>query len=234
MNRSTVYTAVLLAGTLFNSCRILEKSSQHGFDSGYYKLKQENKLEDVYVNISDQEVSVYPMAENAPDSVKIISIPLALSGNSVLSPVTLSKNTLDIDITTILFKYRSPQNGIPVQMTTDFNAALYAGWRHDNYHFLPTENPLGTRNYVTINRGYDFGVFAGPGATLISPFTTRNKFSDEYNGMIIQFGIAGIVESNVASFGVATGFDYLLSPNRNIWIYNKKPWIGFIVGIALN
>jgi hypothetical protein len=25
-----------------------------------------------------------------------------------------------------------------------------------------------------------------------------------------------------------------LSPDRKVWIYNKQPWIGFVVGIALN
>jgi hypothetical protein len=52
--------------------------------------------------------------------------------------------------------------------------------------------------------------------------------------MIIQSGIAGFIESNVASFGIALGFDSLLNSDRKVWIYNKKPWLGFIVGIALN
>jgi hypothetical protein len=84
------------------------------------------------------------------------------------------------------------------------------------------------------NRGFDFGVFAGPGTTLISPFTTQNKRADEYNGMIFQTGIAGFIESNIASFGLAVGYDYLLNPDRKIWIYTDKPWVGFVVGIALN
>ena len=69
---------------------------------------------------------------------------------------------------------------------------------------------------------------------MISPFTTRNAFSDEYNGFILQAGLAGFLESNVASFGIAAGFDYLLSQDRKIWIYNNKPWVGFIIGIDLN
>jgi hypothetical protein len=38
----------------------------------------------------------------------------------------------------------------------------------------------------------------------------------------------------MASFGFAAGYDYLLSQDRKIWIYNNKPWVGFVVGIALN
>jgi hypothetical protein len=52
--------------------------------------------------------------------------------------------------------------------------------------------------------------------------------------MIIQTGIAGFIESNVASFGLAVGYDYLMNPDRKIWIYTNKPWVGFVVGIALN
>ena len=112
--------------------------------------------------------------------------------------------------------------------------ALYVGWRYDYYHITSKRDPLGRSYHKISNRGYDFGFFAGPGTTLISPFTTQNKKTDEYSGMIIQTGIAGFIESNVASFGLAIGYDYLLNPDRKIWIYNNKPWIGFVVGIALN
>ncbi len=82
--------------------------------------------------------------------------------------------------------------------------------------------------------GYDLGLFAGTGTTLVGPFSTNNIVTDEYNGMIIEYGLAGFLETDFASFGIAGGFDLLLSPDRNSWIYNKKPWIGLIVGIALN
>jgi len=95
-------------------------------------------------------------------------------------------------------------------------------------------DPLGKRQHQFTTRGYDFGFFAGPGTTTVGPFATRNSVTNEYNGMILQFGMAGFIETNVASFGIATGFDHLFSADRNVWIYNKKPWIGFIIGIALN
>jgi hypothetical protein len=119
-------------------------------------------------------------------------------------------------------------------LTTDLNLALYAGWRYDYFLVKPRINPLGKTTASVENRGFDFGFFAGPGTTLISPFTTRNKRSDEYNGMIIQGGCAGFIESNMASFGLAVGYDYLLSKDRAIWIYHNKPWVGFMIGVALN
>jgi hypothetical protein len=50
----------------------------------------------------------------------------------------------------------------------------------------------------------------------------------------MQAGLAGFVELNLASFGIALGFDYLMNPDRKVWIYQNKPWLGFMVGIALN
>jgi hypothetical protein len=52
--------------------------------------------------------------------------------------------------------------------------------------------------------------------------------------MTIQTGVAAFIESNMASFGLALGWDYLLNRDKAIWIYQTKPWVGFVVGIALN
>jgi len=218
-----------------SSCSVLEKSSTHGFNSGYYKFRSDSEnAEKVYVEVSEENVDIYPLVENQPDMNEMMTISFIPSDTLFNVPVLLSKKSLDIDITTILFKYYPPVNELPAQLSTDFNAAIYAGWRHDNYHFKGIQDPLGKCRYEIVNRGYDFGFFAGLGNTLISPFTTKNARSDEYSGFVLQFGLAGFIESNVASFGIAAGFDYLLSPDRDIWIYTNKPWLGFIVGIALN
>ena len=220
---------------LSSSCSVLEKSSFHGFHSGYYTFRSgPEEAEKVYTDIHEENIDVYPLMENLPDRNKIMTISL-LSADTLFSyPLIFSKKSVDIDITSILFKYYPSVDDLPGQLNTDFNAALYAGWRKDNYHIKGHKDPLGKCRYEIVNRGYDFGLFAGPGTTLISPFTTRNARADEYNGFILQFGVAGFIESNVASFGLAAGFDYLLSPDRDVWIYNNRPWLGFIVGIALN
>jgi hypothetical protein len=77
-------------------------------------------------------------------------------------------------------------------------------------------------------------VFFGPGITVISPFTTLDRRTNEYSAMILQAGIAGFLESNVASFGLSMGADYMMNSDRKVWVYHGKPWLGFVVGIALN
>lgn len=71
--------------------------------------------------------------------------------------------------------------------------------------------------------GYDYGIFAGSGVTPVNPFTTNNKTVNDYSGMIFQLGIAGFLESNIASFGLSVGFDHLLNSDREIWVYQNRP-----------
>jgi hypothetical protein len=215
------------------SCKTLENASLHGLNSGYYKLKSENKqTQDVYLDVTNEKIDVYHQVKPQPE--QFLTIPLNKTDSPLLSPITFKKQSLDIDITSIILKYRPSVYGLPPQLTTDLNIALYVGWRYNYYQIMSTRDPLGRSSPKIRNRGFDFGVFAGPGTTAVSSFTTRNIVTNEYSGMVIQAGIAGFIESNIASFGIAVGYDYLLNSDRSKWIYHNKPWVGFIIGIALN
>jgi hypothetical protein len=227
--------AIALAIGLFSSCSTLERASLHGLNSGFYQLKSDStEKQAVYLEIAEDNIRVYPTTNKQPQSKPTLTIPLYPTESIPFRRLTFQKQGLDVDISSILFKYRPTIGGLPAQLTTDLNLAMYAGWRFDYYPVEHRKDPL-NRSYTNIrNRGFDFGFFAGPGTTLISPFTTRNQRSDEYNGMIVQAGFAGFIESNIASFGLAVGFDYLLSVDRELWIYQNKPWVGLVVGVALN
>ncbi len=231
----TYYIISILIYGFLTSCSTLERASMHGLNSGYYTLKSENMTESkVYLDVTDEEIDVYQQIKEKPDKNQVLTISLKTTDSLLNKPLVFKKQGLDIDITSILLKYRPSVYGLPAQLTTDLNIALYIGWRHDTYNIVSKKDPLGKGYKKISNRGYDFGVFAGPGTALISPFTTQNKREDEYSGMIIQTGAAGFIESNIASFGLAIGYDYLLNHDRKIWIYRNKPWLGFVVGIALN
>jgi hypothetical protein len=227
---------IIAAGLVWlTSCSVIEKASRHGFYNDYYELSSgKNKAEKVYLDVSDEEINAYRVTENGLDDSVMISVSFPLVDSLYYFPMTFKRKSLDIDLTAVLLKCRLPVDDHPAQMITDFNAALYAGWRTDNFWIRKEMDPLGKTRDEIIHRGYDFGLFVGTGATLIGPFSTNNIVTDEYNGMIIEYGLACFLETDFASFGIAAGFDYLMSPDRNSWIYNNKPWIGLIVGIALN
>jgi len=225
----------IAVAVFFTSCTTFEKASIHGLKSGYYKLQSGEKIpENIYADVTDEEIDVYHETEKQPDKDKFLTIPLKPVDSLVVPPITFRKKSLDIDITAILLKYRPAVSGLPAQLTTDFNVALYAGWRHDIFTIKSKIDPLGKSYHKISSWGYDLGFFTGPGGTLISPFTTQNQRTDEYSGLIIQTGFAGFIESNIASFGISIGIDYLMNSDRDVWIYTNKPWIGFIVGIAIN
>lgn len=225
---------VLAVVALFTSCSTLDGTSLHGFNSGYYKIDSGEKSKKVYVDVTEEDIDIYDLKDKAIDQDKYLSIPFKDPDSLYATPLKFRKQSLDIDITAILLKYRPSVNGLPAQLTSDLNVCLYAGWRRDNYKLTTRTTPLGKRYLKTSNLGYDFGIFAGPGTTNINPFTTNNMTANEYSGMILQTGFAGFLESNIASFGVAFGYDFLMNPDREIWIYTNRPWLGFVVGIAIN
>lgn len=223
------------AGISLHSCSLIEKSSMHGFDSGYYKLDSGNDtLEDVYLDISEQKIEVYPRIDDQVNKETCMTVPLLVCDSLTGVPLKFIKKSLDIDITTILMKYRPAVHGLPPQLTTDFNVALYAGWRTDYYRLLAKKDPLGNQQCDLIHRGFDFGLFAGTGTTYIDANNTIDPVEKEYNGFIIEYGMAGFLETSFVSFGISVGFDYLVGSDRPEWIFHQKPWVGFIIGIALN
>lgn len=189
--------------------------------------------ERVYLDLTPEQIQIYPSNRVIPALPKL-RIPLQGTDSLCLYPFSFSRVSLDLDITTLPFKLRFPQNGLPAQLNTEFNGALYAGHRYDRYYIRSSRNILGQCAYEVVNRGFDFGVFAGIGSTTINPFTTRGAVNDEYFAPHLQGGAAFFLESQVASFGLALGWDRLLTSDRIHWIYTGKPWLGFIVGLALN
>jgi hypothetical protein len=220
---------------LFSACSVVEQSSRHGFESGNYTVKSDGiQMKKAYVEVQDDTINVYGRKN---DSIQLPAVfSLNLSGNDSLCRYDFSfnKQSLDIDITSILFKYRPGQQGRPDEFTADFNAALYSGWRWDYYTVKTRKDPLQKCNKSIGARGFDIGAFAGLGTTPVNSFSTGGAVTDDYSGMIFQYGLAAFVETTFVSFGLSAGFDALLTPDNKTWIYHRKPWLGFVVGIALN
>lgn len=219
----------------FTACSTLEKAALHGFQSDSYKMKKAGeKSRSVYVEVEEENIAVFAVNQGSVEALPELRLSLKQADSVDVEPLKFRKQSLDLDITSVVFKYRPSVFGLPAQMTTDFNLALYTGWRFDYYTIQGKKNARGKYSPKIQSRGFDFGLFAGPGTTLISPFTTRNQRSDEYTGMVLQGGFAAFFELNMASFGLAIGYDYFPGADRKIWIYQQKPWLGFVVGIALN
>jgi hypothetical protein len=141
--------------------------------------------------------------------------------------------TLDIDILTVPFKIRPSTGGFPEQLNANFDAALYFGRRLDSYTIERHQKGHSVKSRIT-GVGYGYGGFVGIGSVTMNPFVTNQKIDYEYDGFVLNGGVAGIYDAKIFNLGIAVGADFLVDKNRRNWIYQGKPWIGVLFGINLN
>jgi hypothetical protein len=149
--------------------------------------------------------------------------------------VLLLRRRLDIDVFTIPFKVRPPRGGVPVQLNTNFNAALYLGRRLDFYSLRTKRTtPFGATPHIRAT-GIGYGAFVGAGATVVNPDVTQQRATiAEYEGLVLHGGVAAIYDARAFNIGLAAGTDRLLGPDGRYWIYRHKPWFGVLFGLDLN
>ncbi|GAA3992438.1 hypothetical protein [Hymenobacter antarcticus] len=97
----------------------------------------------------------------------------------------LLRRRLDIDVFTIPVKVRPPRGGVPVQLNTNFNAAIYVGQRL-NFYSLRTRRatPFGASPHIRAT-GIGYGAFVGAGSTFISADVTGPRpTTADYEGLV--------------------------------------------------
>ncbi|MBC3787787.1 hypothetical protein FHK02_4320 [Spirosoma sp. LMG 31448] len=153
---------------------------------------------------------------------------------AMYSPLTFQRSEVDVDVFTLPFKIRPAQGNLPSQLNANFNAALYIGRRIDlyNYRWQPVSPTFAVRQLRS--RGFGYGVFIGLGSVAINDFVTRSPVGIEYEGVILNAGVAAIYDARIFNVGLAVGIDQLTDRNRHQWIYQQKPWFGVLFGLNLN
>ena len=134
---------------------------------------------------------------------------------------------------TVPFKYRPATQNLPRQLAVDFNGSLFLGYRIDQYKLVFTNTPAGVVKKVR-HRAITLGAFGGLGTTPITPWTTNGGTTDEYTGFILNRGISLMGGVNNLTVGVGVGWDYLTDRDKDLWIYQNKPWYGLTVSLNLN
>ena len=149
--------------------------------------------------------------------------------------VLLLRRRLDLDVFTIPFKVRPPQGGVPVQLNTNFNAAIYVGRRLDFYSLRTKRTtPFGATPHVRAT-GIGYGAFVGAGSTFITNDVAGQRATTaDYEGLVLHGGLAFIYDARAFNIGLATGLDQLLGPDGPHWVYQHKPWFGVLFGLDLN
>jgi hypothetical protein len=237
---SPVYCVAGFLAFLMTSCDSLKQSSKYHLNEGYYKSKlYHKKLKRIYLVPGDDSIKVYTakrLKNNFIDTTASLKIAFPANHKPAdFDNYIFRKNTFDIDVLSILFKYRPSTREIPNQFTTSiYNGAIYLGYRTDIYHLKYKESPLHLFKRNITHYGFSVGMFSGIGASRIDENVTDPQINVQYDGFINLSGVAVILAVNKLSCGLTMGFDHLLDKYRHSWIYQGKPWIGIALGLNLN
>ncbi len=221
-----------------SSCSVFRNSPKTEFRDGFYSQKLDNKSQEVYVNIENDVLHIYPTKLNNDrriiDTTEVCQFYQKEIGVGFNNITSFSKKTLDIDFLTIPLKYRPTQKSVPPQLNTNLNGAVYLGFRTDKYTIDYVDNPLNKSDRNINHYGFSIGTFVGLGNTIINSTTTNNYLANDYDGIVWTKGVAGIIAVNNFTVGLSVGIDNLLDKNRHNWVYESKPWIGLAFGLNLN
>ncbi|MBS1549544.1 MAG: hypothetical protein JSS94_06750 [Bacteroidetes bacterium] len=237
MNRLGYFLSTIIVFS-FSSCSVLESTAKQELSDGFYIKKSQSQKSIVYVDVVDEQIHIHSTNKQGNkikiDSIQSCEVYFSELKSKEKIDFTLSQNSFDVDFITIPLKFRLGQKEVPAQLNANLNGALYLGYRTDRYTINYQQNPLKMAFRKTNHFGYSMGFFTGFGNTLMSPTNTNNQLQQEYDGIVWSKGIAGIVGINNFTVGISFGFDHLLDQNKNIWIYEGKPWLGLAFGLNLN
>ncbi|MDP4222817.1 MAG: hypothetical protein Q8868_05830 [Bacteroidota bacterium] len=239
IKKSSIFLLTCCAFGIFSpGCVPFDKIYSHEFNSGYFNLKSSGLApQKIYIDINGDSLSVYPVIQEGKESIPDKSglrgtrIEKVLPGNFLYGS-TFVKTSADVDLSTVILKFRPAAKGVASQLNSNVNGLFYIGFRKDFFRFKASASPVKEITPFIRHTGFDFGLFGGIGITPVNPTVTMNRTIQEYDGIVFQKGIAFFATYESLSVGIALGFDNLLNPDRKIWIYNQKPWLGIVLGIA--
>ena len=232
----------MIAGCAFllaaGSCTTILDSAKYKFNDGLYFTNILSHGKVIVTNMGDSTL-VTPMIKANGTEIqdtlheRYFNATVTKLDGPVKTPVFYDPS-FDLDLVTIPFKYRPSVQGFPNQLNANYNAALYIGYRTDVYQLDYTRTPIGVYKREVHHFGLSGGVFAGLGNSALNEWTTKPAIDKEYDGVVFTKGIALVGGVQNLSVGLALGFDNLLDPNRNVWLYQNKCWIGVTLGVNLN
>lgn len=208
-------TLVSLAG-----CAGLKNLPKYQLSNDYYEFHQTGQPKSkVFVRIKE-------------DSIEVTTLDKSTEVVRGLDEYFVKKS-FDIDAMTVLFKYRPSSMGFPRQINSSFNGNLYVGYRIDRFWLDYKNTPAGMVKELK-HSAITVGGFGGIGTAFISPWSTNYRTTDEYDGVVLTKGLALMAGVNRLTVGIGVGWDNLTDRDKNIWIYQNKPWYGLTLGLNIN
>lgn len=161
----------------FTSCETLKQSSKYQFNDGFYQTKLNGKTSKVYVLGGFDTIKAYRKADLGAAKIdSTIAILIKFPAKKPYEFITLSfsAKTLDVDVLTVLIKYRPPVKDFSPQFNATFNGAAYFAFRTDVYRLSYKETPMHVYKREINHYGYSVGIFSGLGTARIDEYVTNN------------------------------------------------------------
>lgn len=238
--RLHLYSLIIALLFLLQGCALFTAVPERIIEDDFYTIRYPDiTREEIYIQDREDSILLYLFRETAVAEINeriiadTIILPLEMPDDEYLE-VSFIKSGFDLDLLSFLFKYRSPQEDMARQLNSELSGVVFAGFRRDIYTIDYVPALPGTRRQEISHTGFSFGIFSGFGSTYMSPWVTSGATESEYDGVVWIKGIAALLATPNINIALGVGFDYLLDGNRNHWIYQHKPWLGFAVGIDLN
>ncbi len=230
-----LWLAALLATAALAGCSVGRVPQ---LDADYYRLVQTNDSTLLRATAGAPRHRFY-VEQPAPDTLLLYrpaaaAAPPLRYGLHTGSHVVLLRREFDFDIFTLPFKVRPGREGVPAQLNTNFNAALYFGRRLDFFHLNRHRAPSGRTAPLIRTVGFGYGLFTGLGSSDITADLTHGHATVEYEGFVVHSGAAVIYDAHVFNVGAAVGIDRLLGTDADYWLYQQRLWFGLLFGLNLN
>jgi len=162
-----------------------------------------------YINSSDNETSFFFKLEPG-EEFKYRSSSLALGGVSLPFKIRL-KSTVDTLKNTV-------ETGLN-------NIGVYLGYRLGFHKY---------KNGKFRNLNVILAPYLGPSAIKLKNSNTGVEIKDEVTKLGLTYGVAFLVKINKVNIGLAIGKDNIFGSKNESWIYEQKPYLGFVVGYNSN
>jgi hypothetical protein len=134
---------------------------------------------------------------------------------------------------TIPFKIRPSLNdATPYQVSKAVNLGLAYGlqFTHKSYRNYYSKKGL-FLNKRTNSISITPALFCGPTTVDLKASNTNNSVLVDKSVLGINSGVLLVVGVNKFNIGAAIGYDFGLGSESKDWIYQGKPWIGFVLAI---
>lgn len=214
-----ILVILILIGCM--GCSSLKNSPKYEFSDRFYNFRQGSEAhQHIYVHVENDSLQLFTSDR--------LALPITPGKTA-----SFSRGSFDLDAMTEAFKYRPSALGFPRQLNSSFNGNVYLGYRTDRFKLSYTKSPTGTQRNLK-HLALTGGVFGGIGSEPINPWSTNYRTTDEYNGFVLSRGFAAMVGINSLTVGLGVGWDALTDRDKNIWIYQNKPWFGLTIGLNVN